>query len=229
MNGWVTIDRSIFEHPLFKGSPERFYAWSWIIANACWKPTRHDIKGKIITLERGQICVGRERLAREFGWSESAVERFLTRLKTEQMIERETGQGRSILTICNYGKYQDLSGQTERETGQEIGQQSDSNRTAKEQGNHLTKEKRKKDIPQAASNFFFEGVVIRLTEIDYRRWEKAYSKLSFPSILQARDDWLATEADEAAKKKWFISTSNWLLNQQRAAPSAKPWLEQPIC
>jgi hypothetical protein len=49
------------------------------------------------------------------------------------------------------------------------------------------------------------------------------------AVLQARDDWLATEADDAAKKKWFISTSNWLLNQQRAAPSDKPWMEQPIC
>ena len=93
----------------------------------------------------------------------------------------------------------------------------------------LSFKKKKEDIPQAASNLFFEGAVIRLKESDFRKWERAYPKLNLMAVLQARDDWLSTEADDAARKKWFISTSNWLLNQQKAAPSAKPWMEQPIC
>lgn len=140
--GFIILHRAAFEHPLLKDG-DRFRAFLWMCASACWKPTRFDLGGKTVTLERGQLCVSRSQLAKEWGWSESAVERFLTRLKTEQMIERETGQGKSIITICNYEKYQDISDQA----GQQTGQRSDSHRTAKEPYNHLTKEKEGESPP----------------------------------------------------------------------------------
>ena len=97
------------EHPLFRGDAQRLGAWSWLVLKACWKPTPFDISGRTVTLERGQLCVSRAQLATAWGWSPSAVERFLTRLEAENMIDREAGQGRTVLTICNYAKYQDNS------------------------------------------------------------------------------------------------------------------------
>ncbi len=133
--GWISLHRGWRDNPIFRGEFSRADAWVWLIENACWKPTRFDIKGKIVTLERGQVCASRDRLATVWGWSPSAVERYLTRLQTEHMIGRETGQGKSVITICNYAKYQDRANQTGQETGQETGQASDRDRTAKEQGN----------------------------------------------------------------------------------------------
>lgn len=133
MSGFVALHREAFAHPLLKDA-ERFRAWFWLVANAAWKPTKHDARGHTITVERGQICAGREYLAKVWGWSPSAVERFLTRLQTEQMIERSTGQIKTIITICNYDKYQDFSDDTEHMSGQQTGQKPDRNRTAKEQG-----------------------------------------------------------------------------------------------
>ncbi len=139
--GWISLHRGWRDNPIFRGEFSRADAWVWMIENACWKPARFDIKGKIVTLERGQLCASRDRLASVWGWSPSAVERFLTRLQTEHMIGRETGHGKSIITICNYAKYQDRAEQTGQETGQETGQTSDRDRTAKEQGNKGTSEK----------------------------------------------------------------------------------------
>lgn len=93
----------------------------------------------------------------------------------------------------------------------------------------ISDQRKKNNIPQAASEMFFDGAVIRLNEVDYRKWEKAFPKLDLRAVLQSRDDWLKTQADDAVRAKWFISTSNWLANQQKAAPSAKPWMDQPIC
>jgi len=53
----------MFDHPLFAEDMARAGAWIWLIANACWKPTRYNVRGKIITLERGQICVSVRALA----------------------------------------------------------------------------------------------------------------------------------------------------------------------
>lgn len=137
--GWIALHRGWRDNPIFRGEYSRADAWIWMVESACWKPTRHDIKGKTVVLQRGQLCASRERMAKEWGWSPSAVERFLTRLKTEQMIERETGQGKSVITICNYAKYQDRAEQTGQATEQQTGQEPDRDRTAKEQGNKETR------------------------------------------------------------------------------------------
>jgi hypothetical protein len=140
MSGFVAAYREALDHPLFFGNAERLGAWMWLVMRAAWKPTPFDIGGKIITIERGQLCASRAQLAKAWGMSPSGVERFLTRLKTEQMIEQATGQGKSVITICNYSKYQDVSDDAGQETGQETGQQPDSNRTTKEQGNKGTRD-----------------------------------------------------------------------------------------
>ncbi|WP_273679048.1 helix-turn-helix domain-containing protein [Erythrobacter fulvus] len=132
--GYVAIYRAAFDHPLFATDSARLGAWIWLLGKACWKPTPFDIAGRIVSLERGQLCASRSQLARAWGMSPSAVERFLTRLETEQMIGRATGQGRSIITIRNYDKFQAVSD----EAGQATGQRSDSYRTAKEEGNKGT-------------------------------------------------------------------------------------------
>ncbi|WP_310530701.1 DnaT-like ssDNA-binding domain-containing protein [Novosphingobium sp.] len=137
MTGFITLQREAFDHPLLRDG-ERFRAWFWMVAKACWKPTPFDINGKTVMLQRGQFCTSRAQLAEAWGWSPSAVERFLTRLETEQMIGRATGQGRSVVTICNYAKYQDDGFEPGQATGQATGQRSDSHRTAKEQGNKGT-------------------------------------------------------------------------------------------
>ena len=140
MTGFFAVDRGWRDNPVFRGEYSRGEAWLWLVENAAWKPTKFDVRGKTVTLNRGQICVSRDQLAKVWDWSSSAVERFLTRLQTEQMIERETGQGRTIVTICDYEKNSDQNAEAGQQTGQQTGQQSDSNRTAKEQGNKETRE-----------------------------------------------------------------------------------------
>lgn len=140
MSGFFLMHRGWRDNPIFRGEFSRADAWVWLIENACWKPTRFDIRGKTVTLDRGQLCTSRDALAQAWKWSPSAVERFLSRLETEQMIERQTGQGRTIITIENYRKYQDREDETGQPTGQPTGQKSDSHRTAKEQGNKETRE-----------------------------------------------------------------------------------------
>lgn len=147
MSGFIVVRRDAFKHPVLRDG-ERFKAFFWMVAQACWKATPFDINGRIVTLNRGQFCTSRSALAKEWGWSPSAVERFLTRLKTEHMIEQETGQGRSIITISNYSRYQDTQDETGQAPEQANGQRSDSDRTAKEQTNHLTNIKTPNPFPK---------------------------------------------------------------------------------
>lgn len=107
MSGFITMHRDAFDHPLLRDG-DRFRAWFWMVAKACWKQTPFDIGGRIVTLQRGQFCCSVRELADTWGWSKSAVDRFLTRLKTERMIGTDAGTGRLVITILNYSKYQDV-------------------------------------------------------------------------------------------------------------------------
>lgn len=88
----------------------------------------------------------------------------------------------------------------------------------------LREEEEKKEEVTASDDaqpLAFPGRVVRLNEVDYARWKRAYPALDLRAILQARDDWLASEADERHRKKWFVSTSNYLASAQQKAVAAE--------
>lgn len=228
MTGFAVLYREAVDHPLFAGDSSRLGAWTYLVLKGCWKPTKFNIGGKVVELDRGQLCVSRSQLAEAWGWKPSAVERFLVRLETEQMIERATGQGRTVITICNYAKYQDVETQAGQPTEQAPGQPSDSHRTTKEQGNQETK-----DIPSAkadgrgasepmaldfAKTIFRTGVEIlkagghddRQARSIIGRWKKSYSEGSVLAVL-AR----CQIAQPEAPVEWI--TKALLVEQQRAA------------
>lgn len=219
MSGYVAMSRGWQDHGIFEGDEfSRRDAWAWLIANAAWKPSKTRIKGTTVTLDRGELCFSQRFLAQKWGWSKSRVDRFIAILRDEGMIEtrskigatagHQAGQGQSIVTICNYDKYQpskaDDRGNDDCEIGATAGQQ----RGKEEEG----KKERKEDID---SGFAFSGRVIRLSKKDFDAWERAYRNVDLPAALQARDDWLANEAPDATRKNWFMPTSNYLANLNR--------------
>jgi|TARA_R100001163_G_C5000870_1_gene150042 hypothetical protein len=61
--------------------------------------------------------------------------------------------------------------------------------------------------------YAFEGVVIRLKQKDYDKWLKNFKNIpNLDAVLMSRDVWLSEEADDKQRKKWFMSTVNYLVN-----------------
>lgn len=80
-----------------------------------------------------------------------------------------------------------------------------------------SKEEKKVTPPKGGQSYVFEGRIIRLFKQQFQAWERAYPDIDLRASLQSRDDWLATEADEKTRKRWFMSTSNHLANLQSKA------------
>lgn len=76
--------------------------------------------------------------------------------------------------------------------------------------------------------YAFCARVIRLKQADFDQWQQSFPDLDLRSQLQARDDWLTTQ-DDAAQKRWFNSTSNWLAKRQQelARARASPEFSSP--
>ncbi|MCK1445408.1 hypothetical protein IVB43_23775 [Bradyrhizobium sp. 48] len=108
--GVFAFDRGIWDHPSFANEPltER-EAWAWLIGEASFKARTKRIGSVVLELKRGQVAASLRFMADKWQWSEPRVRRFLKRLKTDAMIDASTDAGITVITICNYDKYQKVS------------------------------------------------------------------------------------------------------------------------
>ncbi|KZK82994.1 hypothetical protein PsAD13_03196 [Pseudovibrio sp. Ad13] len=106
MTGWIRIDRALFDHQALS-DPWEWGCWCWLISQAAWRETSISRRGKKIDVAAGQLCYSFRFLSKKWGCSVGKTRRLLNRFAEWNMIEIETGTGESLITICNYGKYQD--------------------------------------------------------------------------------------------------------------------------
>lgn len=66
----------------------------------------------------------------------------------------------------------------------------------------------------------FEGRVIKLSELDFKRWETSFKNINLLSELQKRDDWLALNPQKQAN--WFLSTSSYFAKIDGSRKTKKP-------
>jgi hypothetical protein len=113
--GFVAIHRSIFDHPKLQDDAD-FRGFVWLLSNAAWSPMRVHYKGRDYVLERGQLTISVRDFARAMKRTAPWAQRFFARMEKAEMIVRKTDTRTdtpndtpsSVVTICNYGKYQDL-------------------------------------------------------------------------------------------------------------------------
>lgn len=130
-SGYVRVLRSIEDHlivgfgksvkpadPTKGWVYSRAEAWLFLVFKAEFLSREIDNKGKVITLERGELQGARKYLAAQWNWTEDQVRSFLDKLESEMMIrvrnpQSETHSNRqknahfvNIISICKYDTYQ---------------------------------------------------------------------------------------------------------------------------
>lgn len=105
MSGYTLSHRDKWQNPVFRNLLEAGI-WSWMCDTAAWKDTRVRFGGKLISLKRGQIVVSERFISEGFSLGRQAVRTFLENIENDHMITREANHRLTIITICNYAKYQ---------------------------------------------------------------------------------------------------------------------------
>lgn len=114
MAGWIKLHRDMTSHWLWDGEPfSRAHAWVDLLLWARHSPGKTMIDGKPVTLKEGQQARSEVTLSKSWGWSRGKVRRFLNALIDDGMIVQQTSNRTSVITICNYSKYQDGSATVE--------------------------------------------------------------------------------------------------------------------
>lgn len=110
--GYILIARGCLKHPRFKprGPFSTFEAWCWLIESAAYVPREIPImmgnRRELITLQPGQLSHSIRFLSKAWHWSPNRVCRFLDDLAMDGSVDTATDTAQSIITLCNWDKYQ---------------------------------------------------------------------------------------------------------------------------
>lgn len=135
--GYVAVCRSIKHHPLLRDNAAYLGLWTWMLAEAAWRPTTvyRGKSGTPVHLEPGQLVLSAS--TGVLGMSEQTLRTALNRMQRAGMISVESQRttGRKI-TIVKWLEYQEKDDQptddqrtTQRTTN---GRPTDDQRTAQE-------------------------------------------------------------------------------------------------
>ena len=144
--GFFAVSRDIFDHPVVGAEKpySRLEAWLWLVRAAAYLPRSVPVKNgqtrSVVTLQRGQATFARSFLGEAWGWTEKRVRTFLKQLERERQIDLQTGRQQTLITICNYERYQMPTRQKDRQMGRHKAPQRATNGPEEEQGNKETKE-----------------------------------------------------------------------------------------
>jgi len=128
--GWVKLWREQFTHGVSDRKPWcDGYAWSYLYSQANYKPGIANFRNQYIPVERGQLITSVLKLSKTFGWTRKRTKAFLISLQNQEMIVWKSGtkwdqKGTlngynrrdnrfSIISICNYEKFQSTEGEEE--------------------------------------------------------------------------------------------------------------------
>jgi hypothetical protein len=218
--GTINVARSIFDHPVFKdGKPySQREAWLWLIANAAWRPmqvmVRNGRSQELVSLDRGQMTYSRAFLRAAWSWtSEKMVRTFLARLRQEGMLDLQTGQLQTVITVCNYSHFQFGGEDQGPANGPDMGQQRAGNGPEEEAIKSI---KTNNALPRASA--------------DFNEWYAIYPKKKQPqaakrAFAKAISSGAITPDDLIAKTRAFAATwENEPKDRRKFIPYPASWL-----
>jgi hypothetical protein len=106
-DGFYLMHRGWQDHPVFRGEAfSKRDAFVWMIEEAAYLQRRVAMPSGEVTLDRGQLGHSYRFMAKAWKWEESKVRRFIASLQKAEIIDAATAAGQTVISICNYDKYQ---------------------------------------------------------------------------------------------------------------------------
>jgi hypothetical protein len=224
--GYLLLVRQLLRHPRFKprGSFTQFEAWYWLIEAAafsvCEVPVMNGHRREIITLQPGQLSHSIRFLASAWKWSPNRVQRFLRDLAMDGSVTTQTDTAQTLITLCNWGKYQRPFRDANTQTATPTDTPTD------------TKKKELKEVERKdAFQGFDDWWTIYPRKVSKAQAEKAFAKvvparIALPALMEKTKAFAANWKDKPRDELTFCPHPATWLNDARYddEPDVKPAL-----
>ena len=110
MDGWISLYRQIKESWIWKEKEpfDKRSAWIDLLLTVNYKNKKIPFENDFIEIEKGQTLTSIKQLAEKWKWSRHKVSDFLDRLEQDTMIVQVRDTRKTLISIVNYSKYQDV-------------------------------------------------------------------------------------------------------------------------
>lgn len=234
MDGFISISRKITEHWLWQDA-ERLKWWLDLLFMANWKDNKALIGGKLIEVKRGQMFASVRYLQDRWAKRDKKgkvitkpsvhkIINFVTLLEQEKMISRDFREHQNtIITICNYDKYQ-INSNTDGNTCGNTDGNTCGNKTNKVNKENNNKEKIEKESGEVLSKpkttKYRYAPEVRMTEAEYSKLVQAYGQDGANWCIRKLDDYKAArgmtyKSDYRAILNWVVKEYQKQVNQQQ--------------
>lgn len=137
---WFKLYRGWQDHAMFRSDKDKLN-WLWLIENAVVSKVIISINNSPVEIDRGQLCYSISYLAKAWGTTPSYVRTFLKHLKKWQAIDTQNDKGQTLITVCNYNKYQDTRTQNDKGIDRNLARGSQGHRNNKKNDKECIKNK----------------------------------------------------------------------------------------
>ncbi len=110
MNGWIRLDRAIQDNFLWQ-EPEALKLWLYLLMAASLTDKATAFNGQMLNIKRGQLVFGLNAASARLNISIRRLRKYLNWFETDDMIDKQTTNKFSIISITNYSQYQDAGKQ----------------------------------------------------------------------------------------------------------------------
>ncbi len=231
--GYIPLSRKYFHHEFWneKRIFHRSEAWLDLIRMASYQGERIAVDNRGINLKRGELIASIRFLAHRWQWSVNRVQRFLKYLEKEGMIKKRIDQGISVISLCNYVRYNVLEKKTVGTIENDVEQDGYGMDTPliQDEDEGDTNIKKGNKMNNASNSNELEAPKDRdLSDKPKRSWKKILDhepailelEKSFPQInvryeIEKMKDWLLSK--KSRKKDYLAFARNWLRKTQEDA------------
>lgn len=108
--GWILLHRKIRDcSVIWDDKPfSRGQAWIDLLLTVNHEDKEILFNGNFTVIKRGQTLTSLTKLSDRWGWSRKKTTKFLNELKMASMLDFESNNKRTVVTVINYDVYQDL-------------------------------------------------------------------------------------------------------------------------
>jgi len=189
--GYIFLHRKTQKHWVFE-RPEYLKAWIQMLFDATHQDYEVLVGNQLVRLKRGQFIFGRKAFSKKTGLSERSVRTLINRLKKSQMIDQQTTNKFSIISILNYDDYQTGVHQTssKRPTGDQQATTNNNNNN----NNNISAAPELLEVEQ----YFHDKNCLELAEEFFEYWSER--------------DWKKNGKPLA---RWRSNAATWIRNNKR--------------
>jgi hypothetical protein len=218
--GFIKVPRSLLNDPRWNGMRLKYrHVFLILLARCYWKKTKYNVRGNIIELEKGQICVSYRQLVdwcnQEMSFKEdyvdkNIVERAVSVFFQFQIARHEVRHGKMVITITIPGYY----GEEKNETETLSETKPRHNRDIKEEVYKKNKKDKKETREPEKVDAAPVGRLVEFLNLEILKIKPNFSKKETPSWQKGFSSLLKLRSEDELMKiiMWALSHEFWSSN-----------------